>query len=118
MTGGSRGSGSLRVGLLHLTPEAGAVEHNQALIERATTVAADLGAEWVVSGELVVSGYRFHALIGTDWINSQPDRWMRRFAGLTASLGVVSVVSHPERDDGSGWLFNTLFIIGREGHVL
>jgi predicted amidohydrolase len=104
--------------LLHLAPEAGAVEHNRALIEKATAVAADMGAVWVVSGELVVSGYRFHPLIGTDWITSQPDRWMRRFAEFTASLGVVSLLSHPERDNGSGKLFNTLFIIGREGHVL
>jgi predicted amidohydrolase len=104
--------------LLHLAPEAGAVEHNRALIEKATAVAAELGAAWVISGELVVSGYRFQPLIGTDWIASQPDRWMRRLAELTASLGVVSIVSHPERDNGSGKLFNTLFIIGREGHVL
>jgi N-carbamoylputrescine amidase len=77
-----------------------------------------MGASWLVSGELVVSGYRFHPLIGTDWITSQPDPWMRRFAELTASLGVVSFVSHPERDTGSGKFFNTLFVIGREGNVL
>ena len=112
------GSSSLRVGLLHLAPEAGAVEHNRALLEKATTVAADMGAAWLVSGELIVPGYRFHPLIGTDWITSQPDAWMRRFAQLTASLGVVSFVSHPERDNGSGKFFNTLFIIGRKGHVL
>jgi omega-amidase len=115
---GISGSCSLRVGLLHLAPEAGALEHNRALIEKATTVAAEMGAAWVVSGELVVSGYHFRPLIETDWIASQPDRWMRRFTELTASLGVVSIVSHPERDNGSGKLFNTLFIIGREGHVL
>jgi 5-aminopentanamidase len=112
------GSCSLRVGLLHLAAEAGAIERNRALIEHATTMAAGMGAAWVVSGELVVSGYQFDSLIGTGWITSQPDPWMRGFAELTASLGVVSIVSHPERDEGSGKLFNTLFIIGREGHIL
>jgi predicted amidohydrolase len=112
------GSCSLGVGLLHLAAEPGAVERNRALIEKATTMAANMGAAWVISGELVVSGYHFDPLIGTDWIASQPDPWMRRFAELTASLGVVSIISHPERDNGSGKLFNTLFIIGREGHVL
>lgn len=77
-----------------------------------------MGAAWVASGELVVSGYRFDSVIGTDWITSQPDPWMRGFAELSASLGVVSIVSHPERDEGSGKLFNTLFIIGREGHII
>ena len=117
MTGGLR-SCSLRVGLLHLAPETGALEQNRALIEKATAVAADMGAAWVVSGELVVSGYRFQPLLGTDWITSQPDRWMRRFAELSASLGLVSIISHPERANDSGKLFNTLFVIGRDGHVL
>src|SRR5436190_20775773 len=102
----SSGSHSLRVGLLHLAPEAGANDDNQALLEKATTPAAEQGADWVISGELVVSGYRFDQLIGTDWISSQPDAWMRRFAELTASLGVVSIISHPERDARSGKLFN------------
>ena len=115
---GILGSFSLRVGLLHLAPESGALEKNRALIEKATAVAADMGAAWVVSGELVVSGYRFEPLLGTDWISSQPDRWMRRFAELSASLGVVSIFSHPERDNDCGKLFNTLFVIGREGQVL
>src|ERR671937_2886505 len=117
MTGGLR-SCSLRVGLLHLAPETGALEQNRALIEKATAVAADMGAAWVVSGELVVSGYRFQPLLGTDWITSQPDGWMGRFAELSASLGVVSIISHPERAKDSGKLFNTLFVIGREGRVL
>jgi predicted amidohydrolase len=65
-------SRSLRVGLLHLAPETGALEQNRALIENATAVAADMGAAWVVSGELVVPGYRFQPLIGTDWITRQP----------------------------------------------
>src|ERR671936_717622 len=67
MTAGLR-SCSLRVGLLHLAPETGALEQNRALIEKATAVAADMGAVWVVSGELVVSGYRFNTLfvIGRD----------------------------------------------------
>jgi 5-aminopentanamidase len=115
---GIPGSRSLRVGLLHLAPEVGEVEQNRALLEKATRLAADMGSAWVVSGELVVSGYRFQPLIGTDWITSQPDAWMRQFADLTATLGIVSIVSHPERSNGSGRLYNTLFIIGREGQIL
>jgi predicted amidohydrolase len=109
---------SLRVGLLHLAPETGALAQNRALIEKATEIAAEMGAAWAVSGELVVSGYRFQPLLGTDWITRQPDGWMRRFSEFSASLGLVSIISHPERDDDSGKLFNTLFVIGREGHVL
>jgi predicted amidohydrolase len=109
---------SLKIALLHLAPELGALEENRALIESGTHVAAGLGADWVLSGELVVPGYRFRELIGTDWIGVQPDPWLRRLSQLGAELGVVSFVSHPERDAASGRLFNSLFVIGRNGRIL
>jgi predicted amidohydrolase len=109
---------SLKIGLLHLAPELGALEANRALIESGTRLAAGLGAAWVVSGELVVPGYRFAPLLGTSWIGEQPDLWMRRLCELSAELRVVSFVSHPERDSASGRLFNSLFVIGRDGRLL
>ena len=107
-----------KIGLLHLAPILGALDANRALIESGTRVAAGLGADWIVSGELIVSGYRFVPLLGTDWIGEQPDHWMRRLAKLSAELGVVSFVSHPERERATGRLFNSLFVIGREGRLL
>src|SRR5919198_68156 len=118
---GRRGRGmtrSLRIALLHLAPELGALDANRALIESGTRIAAGFGADLVVSGELVVPGYRFAPVLGTEWINEQPDKWMRRLARLSGDLGVVSFVSHPDRDAASGRLFNTLFVIGRDGRLL
>jgi omega-amidase len=109
---------SLRVALLHLAPELGALDANRSAIESGTRIAAERGAAWVISGELVVSGYRFEPLIGTAWIREQPDSWMRRLARLSASVGVVTFVSHPERDVASGRLYNSLFVIGRDGLIL
>jgi predicted amidohydrolase len=103
---------------MHLAPELGALDDNRALIESSTRVAAELGADWVLSGELVVSGYRFAERIGTDWIDEQPDIWLRRLACLGAELGVASFISHPERDPGTGKLYNSLFVLGRDGCVL
>jgi 5-aminopentanamidase len=109
---------SLKIALLHLAPELGALDENRALIESGTRVAAGLGADWVLSGELVVPGYRFAELIGTEWIAEQPDTWLRRLARLGADLGVVSFVSHPERDAASGQLFNSMFVIGLDRRIL
>jgi 5-aminopentanamidase len=109
---------SLKIGLLHLAPTLGAVDANRALIESGTRVAAGLGADWILSGELVVCGYRFASVLGTGWIGEQPDLWMRRLCDLNAELGVVSFVSHSERDSASGRLFNSLFVIGHEGRLL
>jgi 5-aminopentanamidase len=109
---------SLKIGFLHLAPELGALDENRALIESSTRAAASFGADWVVSGELVVPGYRFAPLLGTKWIEEQPNLWMRRLAKLSADLRVVSFVSHPERDTASGRLFNSLFVIGSDGKLL
>ena len=109
---------SLTVAFLHLAPELGALDRNRSLIEYGTRVAADSGADWVLSGELVVPGYRFEPLIGTNWIAEQPDSWMRRLARLSSDLGVASFVSHPERETPTGKLFNSLFVIGRNGQIL
>jgi predicted amidohydrolase len=109
---------SLTVAFLHLAPELGALDRNRSMIEYGTRVAADSGADWVLSGELVVPGYRFEPLIGTNWIADQPDGWMRLLARLSSDLGVASFVSHPEREAVTGKLFNSLFVIGRHGQVL
>jgi omega-amidase len=109
---------ALKIALLHLAPELGALDENRALIESGTRLAASLGADWVLSGELVVPGYRFAELIGTDWIEVQPDLWLQRLSHLSAELGVVSFVSHPEREATNGQLFNSLFVIGRNGRML
>jgi hypothetical protein len=42
---------SLKTGLLHLAPELGARDENRALIESTTRLAAELGADWILSGE-------------------------------------------------------------------
>jgi predicted amidohydrolase len=117
---GSASSGdlSLRVAFLHLAPELAELDRNRSLVEDGTRLAADSGADWVLSGELVVPGYRFEPLIGTSWIAEQPDSWMRRLARLSSELGVASFVSHPERDPVNGKLFNSLFVIGRNGQIL
>jgi hypothetical protein len=88
---------SLKIALMHLTPDLGALDANRALIESATRSAVELGADWAVSGELVVSGCRFAERIGTGWIEEQPDRWLQRLARLSTELGVVSFVSQRAR---------------------
>jgi predicted amidohydrolase len=42
---------------------------------------------------------------------------MRKFARLSSELGVATFINHPERGAG-GQLFNTLFVIGRDGQII
>jgi omega-amidase len=59
---------------------------------------AGLGATWVLTPELCISGYSFADTMGTDWIREPSDPWTTRLRGLVARLGVTVFLSHPERD--------------------
>jgi N-carbamoylputrescine amidase len=107
---------TLRLGILHLAPAVGGLGANRSLVEMATAVAADHGADWVLSGELVISGYAFEPIIGTNWIEERPARWLTRYASLCRELEVAAFVSHPERADGR--MYNTAFVIDRAGHIV
>ncbi len=88
----------IRIALLHVAPIACEVDHNRRLIESALDLAAEQGADWIVTPELCIPGYLFQEKIGTDWILSQPDDWMRGFCGRVRDHEVTVFLSHPERD--------------------
>ena len=107
----------LRVSLLHLAPVTGDIAGNRDLVERATRRAAAAGAQWIVTPELCIPGYVFVPKIGVDWILPQPDAWMTGYCRLVKKLGVTVFLSHPERDIATGNLFNTVFVINRQGEI-
>ena len=108
----------LRVAMLHLAPELADVAHNRALAEKGLSRAAALGAHWVITPELFVTGYKFAEMIGTDWILPQPDEWMQTFCGRVREHGLTVFLSHPERDPEGGLMYNTVFVIGPDGSII
>ena len=108
----------IRIALLHLAPITSAVDHNRTLVEEGTRVAANSGADWVVTPELCIPGYMFMKQIGTDWILPQPDSWMQGYCDLVKQLGVTVFLSHPEREPETDNLFNTAFVINSSGQVV
>jgi predicted amidohydrolase len=103
--------------LLHLAPVPGEIEANRRLLEHATRIAAAQGADWVLSPELVVCGYGFPSLIGTDWIRPEPSEWMSKFCALVRALGVSVFLSHPERNPQDKRLYNSVFFIDSRGGI-
>jgi predicted amidohydrolase len=85
----------LRTALLHLVPVTGAVADNRRLIEAGVRSAAARGAHYVLTPELAVCGYEFNAVIGTAWIEPQPDAWMTAFCEMVKALRVSVFLSHP-----------------------
>ena len=107
----------LRISLLHVAPALNQISQNRVLLETAVKAAAEEGAQWAITPELWVSGYLFERHIGTDWILPQPDPWMRSFCGLVKALEITVFLSHPERDLESGKLYNSVFVINRQGKI-
>lgn len=108
---------TLPIAFLHLAPIPGALAENRRLITDGITKAARLGAGWIVTPELAVSGYTFADTLGTDWITPQPDDWMAKICRLAARLHVTIFLSHPERDRQSHRLYNSLFAIAPDGRL-
>src|SRR5215510_7215378 len=89
---------SRKIALLHLSTAPGAIQQNQYLIVEGIKAAAALGAQWIITPELAVSGLQFPQVVGTDWIQPQPDSWMERFCQLVKALKRTVFISCPERD--------------------
>lgn len=105
-----------KIALLHLETVPGAIERNRYLIVEAIKHAAEKGAEWIVTPELAVCGLQFAHVVGTDWIQPQPDQWMQQVCRLVRTLKRTIFLSCPERDGSR--LYNTVFVIGPTGEIL
>jgi predicted amidohydrolase len=109
---------TLRIALLHLAPIPGDLTRNRRLVEKAVATASRLGATWIITPELIVTGYTFADSIGTEWIEPQPDSWMTRMSRLAAQLRVTLFLSCPEQDRKSRKRYNSLFAIAANGAIL
>jgi 5-aminopentanamidase len=109
--------GALRIALLHLAPLPGQIAHNRKLIEMSVRMAADAGADWIITPELAVCGYTFAEDAGTDWIETQPDAWMTGLCAFAAERRVTIFLSTPERDAVTQKLHNAVFVIAEDGRI-
>lgn len=105
-----------RIALLHLSPEPGALEQNRRLVDDALKIAADHGAEWIVTPELATTGYEFVEHIGSDWIEEQPDSWVQVVTDFARQRRVTIFLSVPERVGNR--LYNALLAIDRAGRII
>ena len=109
----------LRIAMLHLKPALGALARNAALVADGVKQAAAMGATFVVTPELCLTGYDFTPSIGADWIAApEDDSHIAQFRALAARLGINLFLAHAERDCETGKCHNTLFTIGDDGAIL
>ncbi|TFG45214.1 MAG: carbon-nitrogen hydrolase family protein, partial [Dehalococcoidia bacterium] len=106
-----------KVALLHLSPQLGEVDSNRNKTEYAVRLAAAAGADIVITPETAIPGYHFASLIGTDWIESQPDSWLKRMTDLAGELTINIFLGYQERDTDTGKLYNTVFSLCKDGKI-
>lgn len=109
---------TIKLAMLHLSLSYAELEANHALIEKATRRAADEGAQWIVTPELALTGYRFDMVLGTDWIEAGADGFVRRLQLLADELNIVLFLSHLEENKNDGKRYNTMFVIDRQGEIM
>jgi predicted amidohydrolase len=103
----------LKVSFLHLEPKLGDIEFNRRLIEKGIDIAIAHGAKWILTPELAVTGYYFTEYIGTDWIKPQPEEWLDSLLGISRKTGISIFLSHPEKDEYTGKLHNSVFVLSK-----
>jgi predicted amidohydrolase len=106
---------STTVALLHLAPRPGAIEDNKRMVEDAVRRASAGGARFVVCPELVVSGYGFRDMIGTDWIASGQPALFAWAGELARQASAFLLLGTPEAD---GRLFNSQILFAPDGSTV
>ena len=113
----------INIAMLHLELKYADLEHNAALIESGIKLAAEQGADWVMTPELSHTGYRFDLKIGTDWINVGPDKYVKSIQSLAKKHKITVFLSHIEKTNkhdktNTYKIFNTLFVINDFGEII
>jgi len=106
-----------RIAFLHISLVPGDIKRNRYVIVEGVKHAAAQGAQWIIAPELAVSGLQFVPIIGTDWIQPQPDAWMQQLCRLVRGLKRTVFMSCPERD-AARKLYNSVFVINPRGEVV
>lgn len=105
-----------KIALLHLETVPGAIDRNRYLIVEAIKHAAAIDAQWIVTPELAVCGLQFAHVVGSDWIQPQPDSWMQQVCRLVKTLKRTVFLGCPEREGRR--FYNSVFVIGPTGEIV
>ena len=105
-----------KIALLHLETVPGAIDRNRYVIVEAIKHAAAIGAQWIVTPELAVCGLQFAHIVGSDWIQPQPDPWTQQVCRLAKTLKRTVFLGCPEREGRR--FYNSVFVIGPTGEVI
>ncbi|BBB91830.1 MAG TPA: carbon-nitrogen hydrolase family protein [Methylomusa anaerophila] len=108
----------MRIALLHLDLSGGPEERNLALLQQAVTLAAQAGANWVVTPETALQGYFFTQKNRPFSIPVQPAPNLQPLRCVAAAYGLTVFLGCGEQDAASGLCYNSCLVMGSDGEII
>ncbi|ATW27585.1 carbon-nitrogen hydrolase family protein [Candidatus Formimonas warabiya] len=108
----------MKAALLHLNLSGGPEEANIQVLERAIGLAAEQGADWVITPETAVQGYFFARKGYANQIPVQPAPALEGIRRLVVRHRLTLFLGCAEQDEATGKYYNSCLVIGPEGRML
>lgn len=119
---GDQSTNSRTIAMLHFAPVLATqivdLDTNTNNIIEAMALAKAAGADWVLTPELALTGYKFRYEIGTDWIKPGIDRWTQKLQKAANDLDLLLLLSHLQQDPVTDRRHNQIFVIDRDGEII
>ncbi|PKM48038.1 MAG: carbon-nitrogen hydrolase family protein [Firmicutes bacterium HGW-Firmicutes-8] len=108
----------MKIALLHLNLSGGPEKENISALRHAISLAAEQGANWIVTPEMALQGYFFAKNDEPVEIPVQPGESMQVLCQLAARHGLTTFLGCAEKDAATGKFYNSCLVIGPTGEVL
>lgn len=109
---------TLRIVLFHAAIKPDNVMHNLKLLHAMIRQTHPYRPDLIVTPELALSGYEFHAAIGLDWIQREVPRAIATLGELAREQQVALILGTPRYDEQTGSYHNATVFIDEQGQVV
>ncbi len=109
---------TLRIALFHAALKPDNVIYNLKLLQAMIRQTQPYRPDLIVTPELALSGYEFHAAIGLDWIQREVPRAIATMGELAREQQVALILGTPRYNEQTGSYHNTVVFIDEQGQVV
>lgn len=107
----------MKIALCHLEISQGPESRNIKLLEKAVRIAADNGAQWVITPETAVQGYYFYKLNPAAQVEQQPSVKLNKLLALVKAYGLFLFLGSGEYDSELKCNFNSCIVFAPDGSI-
>ena len=107
----------MKVALCHLELSNGPEQKNIELLEKAVRIAAEKGANWVITPETAVQGYYFYKLEPETKVDKQPSSKLSFLLSLVKDYGLFLLLGCGEYDSELNCNFNSCIVFEPSGEI-